>query len=49
LPFNKFEAGTPDIAVVIGVGAAVDYLEKSRPCRRSKTNKHYWNTAQKKA
>ncbi len=25
---NKFEAGTPDIAGIIGLGAAVDYLEK---------------------
>lgn len=25
---NKFEAGTPDIAGIIGLGAAIDYLEK---------------------
>ena len=34
LPY-KFEAGTPNIAGVIGLGAAVDYLDGHRPRPRS--------------
>ena len=32
-PPEKFEAGTPDIAGAIGLGAAVDYLEELGPSR----------------
>ena len=37
LPY-KFEAGTPNIAGVVGFGAAVDYLERVRPARRSRAH-----------
>ncbi len=34
-PPSKFEAGTPNIAGAIGLGAAVDFLKRARP-RRSR-------------
>ncbi len=34
---NKFEAGTPNIAGVIGLGAAIDFIQK---CGRNRIKKH---------
>ena len=39
-PPHKFEAGTPNIAGAIGLGAAIDYLEKSGRAASSSTTSH---------
>jgi len=48
LPY-KFEAGTPDIAGVIGVGAAVDYLENLDRAGAARHEQALLEYAQKKA
>ena len=43
---ERFEAGTPDIAGAIGLGAAVDYVESARSRARSRsTSTTCWATA----
>ena len=39
LPY-KFEAGTPNIAGAIGLGAAIDYVERARARARSRAHEH---------
>ena len=49
LPY-KFEAGTPNIAGGIGLGAALDYVDHTRHRRRSPpTNMSCWTTAPKRS
>ena len=49
LPY-KFEAGTPNIAGGIGLGAALDYVERSSASTRSRpTNTSCWSTAPRRS
>jgi hypothetical protein len=47
LPY-KFEAGTPNIAGGIGLGAAVDYINASGSIASPLTNTNCWSTARKR-
>ena len=49
LPY-KFEAGTPNIAGGIGLGAALDYVDAHRASTRSRpTSTNCWSTARKRS
>ena len=46
LPY-KFEAGTPNIAGAIGLGAAIDYIERSAATRSRRTSTSCSTTARR--